>query len=642
MRRRVVLAIGLAVLLPLATVLGVMSAASARQDDNIQILDVDNGDHPTIELSVAIPAAFGSEPLTISDFALTEEGKPSPVAVSQERNAIDVVLAIDTSGSMRPNDALGRAKSAAAQLVAGLPADARIGVVGFGSATLIAGEITSDKAATLAAINSLQFSGDTALWDALVESVGVLGTSSRSNRYVVVLTDGTDDGSVSTKQEALDSLTSAEVALYAIGLETNETNFTELEASVDAVGGGFQTAADASTLDSVFGQIAERLTNRYRLTFEAAGTGEREIIVSVATESGLATVRQVTDVGGTPQATTTPTSVFTDFPPELRSSVAPRVLGLGQGWSLWLGAGTFFGAFALLAFVMLRPETSVRLASAGGAAKGAAEQTGGGISAIPDRLTSATDRALAGSERGSQLDRTLDSAGMEMRPGEFVVLVTVITAIMGLGLASLNGLLGLLAVIVVPLVAVMVVSRKLRKRREAFADQIGDTLNLLGGALRSGRGLPQALDLIAEESASPTREEFRRVIIESRVGRDVTDSLSDVADRMKNDDFQWVADAVGINRELGGDLAEILDNIGSVVRDRNQLRLQVKALAAEGRISGIVLVALPVGLFFYIQIANPNYGRELLRGGGLVALIVGVILIVLGWLWINKLSKLNY
>ena len=617
------------------------SAALAQTEEpEIQLLSVDNTQHPRIELLVAIPPEMGDGPLVGTDFALTEAGNPRPALVQAERDSIEVVITIDTSGSMRPGDALGRAKEAAKQLVNGLPETARIGVVGFGSTVLVASPLSTDRAVTNQAIDSLTFSGDTALWDALAQSSQLFDPAVTSGRYVVILSDGVDDGSVTSQADALAQLQGAGTSLYAIGLNTGSADFTALEASVATVGGGFDTAEDTDALGALYASVAARLASRYRLLFDAGGTGEQEMVIAVATTEGLATLRQVIDLGGTPVVAATPSTVRTDFPAELRSSVAPRVLGLGRGWSLYLGAGTFFGAFALLAYGLLRPETRVRLATSSQAAGPA---VAAGVGGLPQRITSATDRALAGSDRGSQLDRTLDSAGMEMRPGELVVLVAVLTVIVGLGLGAVTTyFVGLLAAIFVPVIAWLVVARKLRKRREAFGDQLGDTLTILAGALRAGRGLPQALELIAEEADSPTRDEFRRVIIESRVGRDITQSLMDVGTRMKNEDFGWLAEAVGINRELGGDLAEVLDNIGSIVRDRNKLKMQVRALSAEGRLSGYILVAIPVLIFGYISAVNPGYSAELLHGTGLVMLIVGIVAIGLGGLWIRNLAKLNY
>ena len=159
------------------------------------------------------------------------------------------------------------------------------------------------------------------------------------------------------------------------------------------------------------------------------------------------------------------------------------------------------------------------------------------------------------------------------------------------------------------------VARKVRRHAGRVRRPVGRHLDHPRRRSAGGTGVTQALDLIAEETASPTCDEFRRVIIESRVGRDLTDSLMDVADRMENDDFRWLAEAIAINRELGGDLAEVFDNIGRSSGPRSDTEAD-SSLAAEGRMSAYILIALPVSLFFYIQIVNPDYGGDLLTGPG--------------------------
>ncbi len=613
-----------------------IATPAAAQDDDVQILAVNATGHPEIVLTVAIPPDFADGPLSGADFAITEEGNPRPAGTTDLRNDIEVVLAIDTSGSMRPNDALGKAKAAARSMIEQLPAETRIGVVGFGSDVFIASPLTTDRETLTDAIDRLEFSGDTSLWDALVESADQFRAKADVSRYVVVITDGVDDGSTTTIDGAISALESADSALYAVGLATGTDDFDDLQAVVSTIGGSFSSADSADSLEALYSEIGERLTSRYQLVFQADGTGEREVVVSVATDGGLAITRQVLDLGGIAQAATAadPEPEFA-FPSQLNDRVGPDVAWLGQGWSFWIGMAAMFVALAVLSFLIVRPAQRIQLASV--------QQGSDSVAGFSARLTGAAEGYLAGSDRGSSLDRTLDAAGLEIRPGE-VLVFTLVGTIFGLLVGiSLNGaFLGIVLAAVAPLIAYTMISRRLRKRRTQFADQLESTLTMMAGALRAGRAVPQTLDLVAEESPAPTSEEFQRVVIESRVGRDAVASLEDLGRRMKNEDFEWVAEAVAINRELGGDLAEVFDNIAGVVRDRNQVRQQIRGLAAEGRMSAYILIALPVSMFFYIQIVNPEYGRELLRGSGLIALITGIVLIFLGGFWMRNLVKLNY
>ena len=107
----------------------------------------------------------------------------------------------------------------------------------------------------------------------------------------------------------------------------------------------------------------------------------------------------------------------------------------------------------------------------------------------------------------------------------------------------------------------------------------------MAGSLRAGHSLLRAVDSVASEADAPTSEEFARIVNETRVGRDLNDALDEVAERMGSDDFTWVAQAIAIHREVGGNLAEVLDAVGHTIRERNAIRRQVKALAAEGKLS---------------------------------------------------------
>ncbi len=184
---------------------------------------------------------------------------------------------------------------------------------------------------------------------------------------------------------------------------------------------------------------------------------------------------------------------------------------------------------------------------------------------------------------------------------------------------------------------------KLSRRRKAFAQQLHGTITIMVGSMRAGRGLPQALELVADESSSPTSEEFRRVVIESRVGRDPVASMEAVADRMDNDDLHWISQAIQINRELGGDLTELLDNLAAVIRDRGRVKLQVRSLSAEGRMSAWVVGILPIVMFFYMRFANPGYVELLWSDpAGIAMLVSGLVLMGLGAIWMKKLVNIKY
>jgi tight adherence protein B len=179
-----------------------------------------------------------------------------------------------------------------------------------------------------------------------------------------------------------------------------------------------------------------------------------------------------------------------------------------------------------------------------------------------------------------------------------------------------------------------------RQRRKKFADQLAETLQILAGTLRAGHGLSQGFDTVAREAEAPTAEEIRRLSIETRLGRDLVDGLKSLADRMESEDFRWVAQAIEIQRDVGGDLAEVLDSVASTIRDRTRIRRQVAALSAEGRMSALVLMILPFALGGVMAVSNPDYVRPLFGSAkGYQLLAIGAALLAAGGLWLRRIVK---
>jgi len=266
------------------------------------------------------------------------------------------------------------------------------------------------------------------------------------------------------------------------------------------------------------------------------------------------------------------------------------------------------------------------------------------IQALADHASEVAERSLERSGHRSGLETSLERAGINMRSGEYLVLaVTAAFVAFALG-ALLGGLLVAIIFAAVVGVSARVAITILAERRLAkFDAQLETTLPLMAGSLRAGFGIMQALDAVARESDAPTNEEFRRLVMESRLGRDLGDSLSALAARVKSEDFDFVVQAIDIHRQVGGDLAEVLDKVASTIRDRNRVRRQVQTLSAEGRMEASVLFALPFVMFVVIQIINPGYLHELTgQGGGKVLLAIGLGLMIVGGVWMRRLIRLVF
>ncbi|WP_237740705.1 type II secretion system F family protein [Crystallibacter crystallopoietes] len=300
-----------------------------------------------------------------------------------------------------------------------------------------------------------------------------------------------------------------------------------------------------------------------------------------------------------------------------------------------------YSALGLVLFMVLSSRSS-RLSTA--RRRAAAVESVTMVSRATAWTTAKIEEVLARRKETPALAGALDSAGLKFRPAELVVFVAAGSAMGGaVGLLMAGPLMGLLLAVVAPMAAKVVLGTLANRRRSAFAEQLDDSLQLLSSGLRAGHSLLRAIDAVSADSPSPTSEEFTRIINETRLGRDLGESLNEAARRMRSDDFSWVAQAIAVHREVGGNLAEVLDRVGQTIRERNQIRGQVKALSAEGRISAIVLMVLPFGLGGFLLVASPGYMNAFTESP-LGYLLIGVsgLLLVTGGLWLRKVVSFKF
>jgi tight adherence protein B len=268
----------------------------------------------------------------------------------------------------------------------------------------------------------------------------------------------------------------------------------------------------------------------------------------------------------------------------------------------------------------------------------------GALTAATAATSSMIDGVLRRRQRGTTYAAALEQAGLKLRPQDFVLLVVAAALVAGAtGLVVGGLLLALLLTALVPVGAKLLLNVRSGRRRKAFADQLDDSLQLLASSLRAGHSLLQALNSVAHEAEEPTSVEFARIINEIRVGRAVGQALDEAAVRMESEDFVWVTQAIAINREVGGNLAEVLDGVGHTIRERNQIRRQVQALSAEGKLSALVLMILPLGIVGFLSLTNPAYLLKLTHsviGYGLIGL--AVVLMLVGALWLRKVVSFKF
>ena len=242
------------------------------------------------------------------------------------------------------------------------------------------------------------------------------------------------------------------------------------------------------------------------------------------------------------------------------------------------------------------------------------------------------------------LRNKLNRAEMAIRTGEFVA-GSALLVLAGYFVGSLgfrNVWFGMLFGIFGGVIPLVVLNFKVRRRSKRLHVQLPDVLSILASSLRAGHSFLQSLDLVAQEIGEPSSEEYRRLLAELRLGRELNDALDAMALRIGSEDFKWAIVAVKIQREVGGNLAEILDTVAATLREREAVRGQVKALSAEGRLSMYLLCGLPFGVACYLLLVNPEYLSLLWTTRmGIVMLAVGGSLMALGILWMRKVVSID-
>jgi tight adherence protein B len=209
-----------------------------------------------------------------------------------------------------------------------------------------------------------------------------------------------------------------------------------------------------------------------------------------------------------------------------------------------------------------------------------------------------------------------------------IVLLTVVTG------SALAGLLGF----VVPLAARAIIKHKLDTQRKLFAEQLADNLQVIASAMRAGHSFTGALSVAVDDSPEPARAEFQRVIADESLGVPLEQALGTVVRRMKSEDLEQAVLVAMLQRETGGNMAEVIDRVAETIRERADLRRMALTLTAQGRLSRWVVTALPVALLLMITLINRDYVDPLYStSGGHVMLVIGAVLVVAGSLVIRRI-----
>jgi tight adherence protein B len=583
---------------------------------------------------------LGSVAVTLDGHPLAAKAVPASNGDSRIRRT--TVLAIDVSKSMGAGGKFAEAKQAASAFLASIPADVYVGVVTFAGSVKVAQQPSLDRGASRRVIGGLRLSLGTHLYGGVSRAVDVTGRTGQ--RSVLVLSDGRDT-SRTPLAGVTKKLSATKTKLDVVALAQGAKDRALIRPLSEAGGGSVISAADPKQLSKVFSTEARILADQLLVTVTApSDTTVREGTLAVAVSADGQTYTDSAFVAIPRVAAPAPRharTVLTPAPPAPTVSANVMVGGLTA-----IGIGCVVLVLAVLGG-MGKNELSLEKRIAAYTGKGTGQRVSTPApQGVAAQAVDIAAKALAGN-RGfeARLASRLDVAGMSLKPAEWLLLHAGIAVGTATFLLLLTGGVGLM--VVVGLVAGVFLpwfylGLKRSRRLKAFNAQLPATLQLMAGSLQAGLSLAQGMDTIVREGADPIAGEFRRALVETRLGVQVEDALDSIAERMTSDDFRWTVMAVRIQREVGGNLSELMLNVAATMREREYLRRQVKSLSAEGRFSSYILLVMPPGVLMYEATTNRHYLSPLISTPiGWLLLGVMCLMMGLGAFMMSRMIKLE-
>lgn len=633
-----VVAAGLAVALP-------AGAAFAGTGEG-RIDHVQTASNGTTDVLFSIPGLPQSVSPDASTVTVTVNGQrvtASATRATQSGQAIrrTAVLAMDVSNSMRSSFAAE--KQAALAFIKAAPADVYVGMVTFASKVTVVSPPTLDRAKLEQAVGGVKLSLQTQLYAGVEQAVKLAGTTGASS--VLLLSDGKDT-TKTPLSGLLSTLHKSGTRIDAVSLHQQLTSSSPLVQIVKATKGTLTQTGSSADLQKLFAGEAAVLAKQLLVTFKVpAKDAGSQGTLQVSVNAGGSTYADHAFVSFSnvvlPKAGPTYQAVTPSGPRVTGSEMALGVLLL------------FVGVAALLAygFSKMRPaeltplQQQMKLYTVHGLRRtqeGLVNAEGFDIKKSALRLT---DKLMTRRDLEERLQKKLESGGVQFTPSEWLLTHA--------GIAIGAGIIGLLITGFNPLGMVILfalgvalpwfwLSHKQSKRKKDFNGQLAETLQLMAGGLSAGLSLPQAVDTVVRQGTDPISTEFNKALVEQRLGINVEDALDGVADRMGSKDFKWVVMAIRIQREVGGNLAELLNIVAATLREREYLRRQVKTLSAEGRLSAWIIGLLPPLFFAYLLMARPDYLAPMTHSTlGWVMIGMAVVLMAIGIFGLKKAVKVE-
>jgi tight adherence protein B len=601
------------------------SATAARASSGLNVTEAKGPAFPVRTYVVSLPTG---RKLTIRGVGVTENGNPvvEPTVVpasEASKETFGTVLVLDASYSMT-GEPITAAVAAEQAFAARRNPNAQLGEIEFNRTTTVGLPLTTSSTKIAAALaEPPTITTGTHLYDAVAQAEAMLTSAGIGSGSIVVLSDGADTGSTHTLDQVAHAAVASNTKIYTVGLD--DANFAPgtLKA-LAAAGKGEYAQAQANALAPLFDQLSQNLSDEYLLQYKSLAGPNKPVRVQV----------QVNGVGTAVTGYRTPAlPIHNAVPPPYKPSIGNRIWG--SAITMIVLALLVAAVIALLVIGLFQPKRS------GLPARMAEFVSIRGL----QRDKGQTAEEVASERRTwfTRLAETLEIADIHMEPETLVAGTFAVTALTFLliYLGTGSPWWALLA-LAIPYFSREWVIRTLKGRRNRFAEQLPDALQVVASALRSGHSFAGALAVVVESASEPMKSEMQRVVADEQLGVPIQNSLGIVAERMASRDVEQLALVAQLQREAGGDAAEVIDRVAETVRERFDLKRLIHTLTMQGRMSRWIVSALPIVVVIAVTLENPHYFHPLTSTvGGRIVLGFAAAWAIAGSLVIKKIVEIE-
>lgn len=615
-------------LVALMTAIAALAAAvtSAAAATGIHVTKAQGSEFPTRTLILSLPKGQRIQP---SQVAVTENGQSvvdlsvAPAGAGGHRTG--TVLVIDTSDSMAGASLRG-AFDAARTFAVRRNVNQQLAVVTFDNTTHVVTVFTRDQGKITAALTRVPATHyGTHLFDAVAQAITLIRAAGVRVGSIVLLTDGGDTGS----NIPFDTLTSAaktsNIRVFTVAFRSRTFHPATLQRLASETGGSFSSAGSAAQLSQIYDKLGLELAHEYVVSYHSIEKPGKPVRVKVAVPGvGSTTSHYRTPALSLPQpASPAATARYWTSP--------YTMLLVGLLIPLLLGMTLFLTTRRRGTSVRTRVSDYVSIPS-----------TRTEADALVSRVFGGTERSLERTRWWTRYKESVEFSEIPLTPTQLVFATIVATGFAIWILWVIAGFWLALCGFLVPVAIRALVRGRMARKRQLFADQLADNLDVLASGLRAGHSLVGALAVVANDAPEPSKSEFQRVIADEQLGVSLENALAGVATRMKSRDMDQVVLVASVQGEAGGNMAEVLDRVTESIRERQEVRRLVRVLTAQGRLARWIVSALPVCLLIGIAWLNEAYMKPLFTHTlGQVALVIAALMIIAGSVVIGRIVDIE-